>query len=225
MKNPYRYRGYRYDTETGLYYLNSRYYNPEWGRFLNIDAIGGNIGALLSHNIFAYCSNNPITAKDPSGFRPEPAYGEETEATRKASYKAMSKEKNEKLGPTGEKNSHGKEYDEDGKLVKERWYGQDGKAARDRHHTNHGNPKKHPKVPHKHDWGWKDGVVGGKWELGPWYSEVLRPAIGVATVLVTGVAIIWVVGNDDTGIGVADDWSIAPLGGAFGKGLIMILGG
>jgi len=91
VKNPYRYRGYRYDTETGLYYLNSRYYNPEWGRFLNIDAIGGNIGALLSHNIFAYCSNNTITAKDPSGFRPVPAYVEETEATRKASYKAMNK--------------------------------------------------------------------------------------------------------------------------------------
>ena len=35
-KNPYRYRGYRYDTETGLYYLNSRYYNSEWGRFVNV---------------------------------------------------------------------------------------------------------------------------------------------------------------------------------------------
>lgn len=36
--NPFRYRGYYYDTETGLYYLQSRYYNPEWGRFLNVDA-------------------------------------------------------------------------------------------------------------------------------------------------------------------------------------------
>jgi RHS repeat-associated core domain len=41
VKNPYRYRGYRYDTETQLYYLNSRYYNPEWGRFINADALGG----------------------------------------------------------------------------------------------------------------------------------------------------------------------------------------
>ncbi len=36
-QNPYRYRGYRYDTETGLYYLNSRYYDPELGRFINAD--------------------------------------------------------------------------------------------------------------------------------------------------------------------------------------------
>jgi RHS repeat-associated protein len=34
-ENPYRYRGYRYDSETGLYYLQSRYYNPDWGRFVN----------------------------------------------------------------------------------------------------------------------------------------------------------------------------------------------
>jgi len=38
VENPYRYRGYRYDTETGLYYLQSRYYNPEWGRFINADS-------------------------------------------------------------------------------------------------------------------------------------------------------------------------------------------
>ena len=68
MKNPYRYRGYRYDTETGLYYLNSRYYNPEWGRFINADALGGQVGSLLSHNIFAYCQNNVVNMADPSGF-------------------------------------------------------------------------------------------------------------------------------------------------------------
>jgi RHS repeat-associated protein len=37
--NPFRYRGYYYDSETGLYYLNSRYYNPEWGRLLCVDSI------------------------------------------------------------------------------------------------------------------------------------------------------------------------------------------
>ena len=58
--NPYRYRSYRYDTETGLYYLQSRYYNPEWGRFINFDNYGGQIGDLLSHNGYAYCCNNPV---------------------------------------------------------------------------------------------------------------------------------------------------------------------
>ena len=67
MKNPYRYRGYRYDTETSLYYLQSRYYNPEWGRFLNADGYVGEIGNLMSFNMFAYCLNNPMTLYDPSG--------------------------------------------------------------------------------------------------------------------------------------------------------------
>jgi RHS repeat-associated protein len=66
-KNPYRYRGYRYDLETGLYYLNARYYNPEWKRFLNADSYGGSIGDLLSHNVFAYALNNPVMYADPSG--------------------------------------------------------------------------------------------------------------------------------------------------------------
>ena len=67
VKNPYRYRGYRYDTETGLYYLNSRYYNPEWGRFINADSVLGAKGELLSHNLFAYCMNDPVNLQDPSG--------------------------------------------------------------------------------------------------------------------------------------------------------------
>jgi len=62
---------YRYDTETQLYYLNSRYYNPEWGRFINADSLGGKVGDLLSHNVFAYCKNNPVNMSDPSGHWPK----------------------------------------------------------------------------------------------------------------------------------------------------------
>jgi len=65
--NPFRYRGYVYDEETGLYYLRSRYYNPEWGRFINADTVLGNVGGLLSHNGFAYCGNNPVVRADPLG--------------------------------------------------------------------------------------------------------------------------------------------------------------
>lgn len=65
--NPYRYRSYRYDTETGLYYLQSRYYNPEWGRFINADNYGGTIGEVLSHNGYAYCKNNPVNMIDENG--------------------------------------------------------------------------------------------------------------------------------------------------------------
>ena len=65
--NPIRYRGYYYDSETGFYYLQSRYYDPETGRFINADGILGANGDILSYNLFAYCSNNPINFSDPSG--------------------------------------------------------------------------------------------------------------------------------------------------------------
>ena len=65
--NPFRYRGYYYDTETGLYYLQSRYYNPEWGRFLNADGYVSTGTGLLGYNMFAYCNNNPVMFIDPSG--------------------------------------------------------------------------------------------------------------------------------------------------------------
>ena len=63
--NPYRYRGYRYDSETGLYYLQSRYYNPQWGRFINADV--ELTGDLIDMNVFAYCGNNPVCRIDTSG--------------------------------------------------------------------------------------------------------------------------------------------------------------
>ena len=65
--NPFRYRGYVYDVETGLYYLRSRYYNPSWGRFVNADANIGHSQGIISHNIMAYCCNRPINNFDPDG--------------------------------------------------------------------------------------------------------------------------------------------------------------
>jgi len=65
--NPFRYRSYYYDKETGLYYLNSRYYNPTWGRFLNADGIVGANEDILSYNLYAYVSNNPINQNDYNG--------------------------------------------------------------------------------------------------------------------------------------------------------------
>ena len=65
--NPFRYRGYYYDTETGLYYLQSRYYNPAWGRFLNADGYVSTGQGLLGFNMYAYCNNNPVMNIDISG--------------------------------------------------------------------------------------------------------------------------------------------------------------
>ena len=67
--NPIRYRSYVYDTETSLYYLQSRYYDPFTGRFLNADIYcDTNTGTSLSANMFAYCENNPVNYLDPNGY-------------------------------------------------------------------------------------------------------------------------------------------------------------
>ena len=68
--NPIRYRGYYYDTETDFYYLNSRYYDPETCRFVNVDGYVSTGSALLGYNMFAYCLNNPISNVDSSGSIP-----------------------------------------------------------------------------------------------------------------------------------------------------------
>ena len=69
---PVTYRGYNYDFTTGLYYLQSRYYNPEWGRFLNVDdttILVSSVGDPLAANMYAYCKNNPVNNVDYSGHR------------------------------------------------------------------------------------------------------------------------------------------------------------
>ena len=66
--NPIRYRGYYFDADTGLYYLNSRYYNPQWRRFISPDSTEyidpENVNGL---NLYCYCNNDPVNYADPSG--------------------------------------------------------------------------------------------------------------------------------------------------------------
>lgn len=68
-ENPFRYRSYYYDTETGFYYLQSRYYDPQTCRFINADdsenlAVNGD---FASFNLFSYCGNNPVSREDANG--------------------------------------------------------------------------------------------------------------------------------------------------------------
>ncbi|MFA7725583.1 MAG: RHS repeat-associated core domain-containing protein, partial [Candidatus Izemoplasmatales bacterium] len=72
--NPYTYRGYRYDSEIGMYYLNSRFYNPQIGRFINADGMLGQFGDVQSTNMYAYCANNPVMYTDPSGLLSQEAW-------------------------------------------------------------------------------------------------------------------------------------------------------
>ena len=65
--NPFRYRGYYYDSELEMYYLKSRYYDAVIGRFINADTYVSTGQGILGNNMFAYCNNNPIYNVDPSG--------------------------------------------------------------------------------------------------------------------------------------------------------------
>ena len=66
--NPFRYRSYYFDTETGFYFLKTRYYDPEIGRFMTIDDISYlDPDSINGLNLYAYCGNNPVMGYDPNG--------------------------------------------------------------------------------------------------------------------------------------------------------------
>ena len=66
--NPIRYKGYYYDVETGLFFCNSRYYNPEWGRWISPDSIEYlDPKSINGLNLYCYCGNDPVNNVDPSG--------------------------------------------------------------------------------------------------------------------------------------------------------------
>jgi RHS repeat-associated protein len=70
--NPIRYRGYYYDSETGYYYCQSRYYNPEWRRWISSDALCDTLQGILGTNMYAYGLNDPVNFSDPSGCSASP---------------------------------------------------------------------------------------------------------------------------------------------------------
>ena len=67
INNPFRYRGYVCDSETGWYYLQSRYYNPATCRFISADELLSTGQGVIGNNSFAYCGNNPVVRADSEG--------------------------------------------------------------------------------------------------------------------------------------------------------------
>jgi len=65
--NPFHYRSYLLDVASELYFLQTRFLNPEWGRFMNADSLVDTGTGILGTNMFAYCDNNPVNKIDPTG--------------------------------------------------------------------------------------------------------------------------------------------------------------
>lgn len=233
--NPLRYRGYFYDAETGFYYVSSRYYDPEIGRFISADgAISGVGGDIRGYNLYSYCFNNPVNMSDPDGNWPKwvSKIGNAVKNTVKTVVKAVKKAANtvkttvakfakktsgasNKRPPTGEPGSTYVAPNGD-----RRTYGPDGKPVHDYDHSDHGNPKNHPHDEnggHHHDWDWtKNPPRQGA------YVPNVEMIVGVGLVTVSSIGIAAVALDDLTGIGIADNFLYGPLGAGVSQGLIMI---
>ena len=232
--NPFRYRGYYYDTETGLYYLNSRYYDPEVGRFINVDSVLGGNDNLLSFNLFAYCGNNPINRVDPTGQSFIAIAGLVAlvggiifGCTGSSSVTAAEKtpidpsvppppssgyvppKKNPNPGKVPNPNGSGKGWPSEGGGV---W------VPDNKQHGGPGWTEQFPGGKHKHHY--PDGHVR---EISPEPIN-LDPLIGTGLVIAGIAASTYIIVNDITGVGVADDWLLGPAGGLITKGGILIFG-
>ena len=229
--NPFRYRGYYLDTETGFYYLMSRYYDPVTHRFVNSYGYFQAGSDILDTNMNAYCRNNPINFCDSSGTKcsihgdhyyvPTCVIRNPGYALASAKYKAKKrKESNlDNLPTSGESNSSQSKYNPDGTIKQKRWYGPDGNAVRDRIYNHSGNFE----FPHDHEW-----INGkrGKEHLppSPEYQFSWEPFIGIGITAVCVIGIVVIAVDDVSGIGVADDFLLGPLGTGVASGVVIAFG-
>ena len=232
--NPLRYRGYVYDQETGFYYLQSRYYDPAIGRFINADNVISYAGnSLLGCNVFAYCFNNPVNLSDDSAHWPKLSPKTVLSAlstlvkvavTVAVSIKsAISTSKktantvNSSLPNKGNPGSSVVLPNPDGTPKQKRWYGPDGSPVRDRDYNHPGN------MPFPHDHEWKNGQRG-KEHLppDPAYEFSWTPVVGIGLMSICAIGFAVVAADNVTGIGVVDDVLFGPLGTGFAEGVIII---
>lgn len=123
------------------------------------------------------------------------------------------------LPKQGDPNSSQTLPNPDGMQKQKRWYGPDGKAERDRDYNHPGD------MPFPHDHDWPNGERNTDHLLpDPTYKFNLEPIIGVGLITICAVGVIIVAADNVTGIGVADDFLLGPLGAGVGEGLIMIFG-
>ncbi len=228
--NPFRYRGYYYDTESGLYYLNSRYYDPVTGRFINADGYVSTGQGIVGNNMFAYCGNDPVNKIDNNGHQSQRIYDIAnsiitvskniiTNICNEIKIKNTTGLYLDSLPKTGQPNSKGTLYNPDGTIKQKRWYGPDGVAVRDRDYNHPGNME----FPHDHQW--TDGKRGtDHLPPSPEFEFRWEPIVGVGLSSACVIGIIIVAADDITVFGISDDFLFGPLAGGFSGGLTLIMG-
>jgi len=219
---PFRYRSYYYDTDSKFYYLQSRYYDPLTHRFINADGLVSTGTSVLGFNMFAYCDNNPVNFTDSSGNYP-------TYSGILWNGSTFSKVPAHQLGYLGQ--------------IKKYWQDNDTNVASfSKKATNRRDTGLRDYTDDEIQQKARDKSLSGK-ERRRFVEEekvrglrnkqkrhsnfsletAFKVAYGTAIVVSTAIAIVWVVGNDATGIGVTDDALLIPLTAAFYKGSTMLL--
>ena len=215
--NPIRYRGYYYDSETGLYYLKSRYYDPEVGRFINADGYVSTGQGVLGNNMFAYCGNNPVNMTDRNGSDPTPAWAiriNSGTATPADYQKALSVNPNSWAGfasiavnkaisaaKENRNSAIGAEHHKKGTTnPANRKKHEQGQARKQR--DNHGEKGDARRTPNPN----KRRIQ----YIEPEYSFGDKLLSGVA-ILGAGASVLFLAADDITGVGSADNVAIAPL--------------
>jgi RHS repeat-associated core domain len=214
--NPFLYRGYYYDSETGLYYLNSRYYDPQTGRFISEDGQLNPKTGLAGNNLFAYCNNDPVIMIDTDGNMValdagggggswNENYAASTKVNTNDDYDSwLDKNNNDKGSSSYKKEREKKQIDSA--------FGSD-RAKREKDSKDLHDSKKGDKNDHNKSYG--DLKSGNFW---------IQPLKGGSMIIAGAVASGLLVADDATGLGAADDVLIPGAGAMISKGILLIFG-
>ena len=203
-KNPFLYKGYYYEHSIQLYYLESRYYDPYIRRFISPDNITYLEPTSFSgSNLYSYCGNDPVNYYDYFAISILMSLIVKLDL-KIAMHYSLLKNKNHKMPNHGVPGSIGRIFYPDGRPKQEREYGPDGRPSVDHDH----HPGEKVGYDHDHDWDW------GK---NPPRQPAREPSKFVAAlgIVGTGILLVWLIGNDFTGIGIADDVLIPTTAASF----------
>ena len=222
-EQPFRYRGYVYDEETGFFYLQSRYYNPELGRFISADVYLSTGQGVLGHNAYAYCLNNPVNMSDNDGMTPRSTPSSMLSPTPEPGPSPDDAYLIGSVPLRGEPNSY-----VDRGHGQWRYYGPDGKAYEDydRPHNGHN-------YWHKHKWRWNGDKADRDdperadppegWEQRENHS-LGNIILGIAIVTGAGILTAFLFADDAMIIGAIDDALIPVTVGWFMHGIALVGG-